>query len=136
MPNTINKIMTTAYGEVKEYLMKEFPNLYFYISPTGELASWVRCSNGKDGTGINMKYKINVGLILFHEWRYLQELNKKVKLAHTNPKEYFQCTECGEVKPRSEYGDFVMAADYCKDCAKKPDVAKLIAESHKRGFYD
>ena len=64
------------------------------------------------------------------------ELNEKVKPVHLNPKEFFQCTECGEVKPRSEYEDFVMAADYCKECAKIPEVAKLITESHKRGFYD
>ena len=136
MQKSIDKVMSVAHAQVKEYLMKEFEHLYFYVSPTGKLSYWVRNSEGGDGTGIREEQKINVGQILFHQWRYLQELNKKVALAHTNPKEYFYCTHCGETKPRSEYEDFVMAADYCKECAKIPEVAKAITESHKRGFYD
>lgn len=136
MQKSIDKIMTIAHNQVKEYLMKEFEHLYFYISPTGNLSYWVRTLDDKDGTGIKEEQKINVGQILFHQWRYLQELNKTVELAHTNPKEYFYCTNCGQTKPRSEYADFVMAASYCKECAKIPDVAEAIKESHKRGFYD
>lgn len=136
MIKEINNIMTSAYEQIKEYLSKTYPNLYFYISPIGNITCWVRTTEGKDGTGIKLPYNINVGQILFHQWRYLQELNKKVALVRDNPKEFFYCTECGEVKPVSEYEDFVMAANYCKECAKKPDIANLIAESHKAGFYD
>lgn len=136
MQKSIDKVMSAAHAQVKEYLMKEFEHLYFYISPTGILSCWVRTSNDRDGAGINLEHQINVGQILFHQWRYLQELNKKVELAHTKSREYFYCTECGEVKPMNEFADSVMAGIYCKECAKKPDIAALIEESHKEGFYD
>ena len=136
MQKTIETIMQKAHTEVKDYLMKVFPNLYFFISPTGNLSCWIRTQAGGDGTGIILKHSINVGEIMFHQWRELQELNKLVEPVRTSPKDFFYCTECGQVKPRSEYEDFVMAADYCKECAKNPQIAKLIEESHKAGFYD
>lgn len=136
MKKSIDKVMTAAHARVKEYLMKEFGHLYFYISPTGTLSYWVRNSKGGDGTVIIVKQEINVGQILPYQWEYLQKLNKTVEFAHTHPKGYFYCTNCGKVKPISEYEDYVMAAVYCKECAEIPEIAKEIAQSHERGFYD
>lgn len=136
MQKSISKIMSLAYDKVNEYLSNEFQHLKFYISPTGELSCWVKAGANSCGAAIVMEHTINVGQILFHHWRYLQELNKRVEPAHTQPSEYFYCSECGEVKPNSEYADFVMAANFCKVCAKKKPIANLIKESKKRGFYD
>lgn len=133
---TISKIMDDAYKKIKEILMGQFPNLYFYISPIGNLSCWVKTSEGRDGAGINMNQKINVGQILYHHWKYLTELNNEVEIVRINPKEYFYCTECGKVKPKSEFEDSVFAGWYCKECAKKPDIKSLIDESHQKGFYD
>lgn len=132
----IEEQLNEIYKAAKELLMGAFPNLYFYISPTGKLTSWVRTPDGRDGAGIQMKYEIHIGSILVHHWRYLEELNKQVEQVHTQPDKFFYCTECGQVKPREEFEHNVFAGYYCKDCAKKPEVAKLIEESKQRGFYD
>lgn len=136
MYKTIDKIMTKAYEKVKKYLMQEFPHLYFYISPTGYLSCWVRRFNDCDGAAIQLKHQINVGLLLPYQIKYLQELNKKVECVHTQPQEYFYCINCGKVKTMNEYADYVMAATYCKECAKEPEIAKLIAESKEQGYYE
>lgn len=136
MQKKINNVIEEAHSVVKQLLLEEFEHLYFHISPTGSLSCWVRNSEGKDGAGIRLEHKINIGGFTCFYWRYLQELNQKVALAHTNPKEYFYCTECGEVKSIFEFEANVFAGYYCKECAKKPDIASLIQESHKRGFYD
>lgn len=135
MQKSITKLMEDAYTGVKRILSEGFPNLHFYVSPTGELSIWVK-EGGGCGAAISMKYQINVGNILFHHWRYLQELNKLVEPVTENPREFFYCSECGEVKPIEQYADYVMAANFCKDCAKHPAIAKLIKESKKAGFYD
>ena len=132
----IEQQLELVYKSAKELLMGAFPNLYFFISPTGKLTSWVRTKDGRDGAGIQMKYEIHVGSILCHHWRYLEELDKYVAPVHNEPDKYFYCTECGQVKPKTEFAESVFAGHYCKECAKKPEVAKLIAESHQRGFYD
>lgn len=132
----IYKIMDSAYSQIKEILMDVYPNLYFYISPTGNLSCWVRTQEGRDGAGIEMQQKINAGSILVHQEEYLEKLNELVAPVHNEPDKFFYCTECGQVKPREEFEDSVFAGYYCKECAKKPEVAKLIAESHTRGFYD
>jgi len=132
----IQNQIENLYKAVKEILLNRFPNLYFYISPEGYITCWVRTFNGRDGAGIHLKYKINVNQILSHHWKYLDELNDLVEPVHQHPRDYFYCTHCGKVKSIEEYADFVMAADFCKECAKIPEVAKLIEESHKKGFYD
>lgn len=132
----IYKIMDSAYSQIKEMLMDVYPNLYFYISPTGNLSCWVRTQEGRDGAGIEMKQKINAGSILVHQEEYLEKLNELVEPVHTQPDKFFYCTECGQVKPREEFEESVFAGYYCKECAKKPAIAKLIKESHQRGFYD
>lgn len=132
----IEQQLELVYKSAKELLMGAFPNLYFFVSPTGKLTSWVRTKDGRDGAGIQMKYEIYVGSILCHQWRYLEELNEYVAPVHNEPDKYFFCTECGQVKPREEFEDSVFAGYYCKECAKKPEVAKLIVKSHQRGFYD
>lgn len=136
LDKTISKIMDKSYSKIEELLMNQYPNLYFYISPTGHITCWVRTASGRDGAGINMKYEINVGQILYHHWEYLNKLNEEVEKVHTNPEAYFYCTECGRVLPEEEFEDSVFAGVYCKECAKKPEVAALIAESHTKGFYD
>lgn len=133
---TISKIMDTAYTRIKEILMEHYKNLYFYISPKGKLTAWVRTQEGRDGAGIQMKYNINVGQILVHQERYLNELNKEIEPVHKQPDKYFYCTECGKVKPKEEFEDSVFAGCYCKECAKKPEIDALIKESHTAGFYD
>ena len=100
--------------KVKEVLMGRYPYLYFYISPTGNISVWVRI-DGKDGSGISTD---SINLYTFDE-DYFDELNQKVKKASLEPDKYFYCTNCGKVKPKIEYQDFVMAADYCKECAEK-----------------
>lgn len=117
--------------KAKALLMGRYPYLYFYVSPTGNISVWVR-KNGKDGTGIPIK---DMNIFTFDE-DYFDELNQKIKPAALEPDKYFQCSHCGEVKPRSEYEDFVMAADYCKKCAKIPEIKALIQESKRSGFYD
>lgn len=132
----ITTIMSMAHKSIKELLMHQFPNLYFYISPTGNISCWIKTSEGRDGIGISMAHKINVGQILYHHWKYLAELNDEVEIVRMNPKEYFYCTECGKVKPKSEFEDSVFAGWYCRECAKKPEIKALIEESHQKGFYD
>ena len=133
---TISKIIQKAYDQIKEILMNTYPNLYFYISPTGNVTCWVRTPDGRDGAGISMEMKINAGQIYVHQERYLNELNDLVEPVHTQPDKFFYCTECGKVKPKSEFKENVFAGYYCIDCAKKPTVAALLEESHKAGFYD
>ena len=117
--------------KVKDLLMGKYPYLYFYVSPTGNLSVWVR-RNGKDGAAIQIK---NSNLFVFDE-DYFDELNQKVKPAAVERDKYFLCSECGEVKPISEYESSVMAAEYCKKCAEKPAIKDLIIESKRSGFYD
>ena len=117
--------------KVKDLLMGRYPYLYFYISPTGNITVWVRI-NGKDGSGIPIA---PTNVYTFDE-DYFDELNQKIKPASLYPDKYFQCSECGKVKPKSEYGHCVMAADYCKDCVKKPEIHALVVESQRSGFYD
>ena len=117
--------------KVKELLMGRYPYLYFYISPTGNISVWVRI-DGKDGSGISTD---SINLYTFDEV-FFDELNQKVKKASLEPDKYFYCTNCGKVKPKSEYQDFVMAADYCKECAEKSDIKSLIQESKRKNFYD
>lgn len=137
MSELIQKItneVTESRDKIEDLLMSEFKNIHFYISPMGTISCWVNI-NGRDGTGITIK-DINVGNFNLRDYNLLTEINKKIEAASKNWKEYFYCTGCGQVKPRTEHRDFVMAADYCKECAKKPEIAALIEESHQRGFYD
>ena len=133
---TISKIMDDAFKKVKKILMEQFSNLYFSISPTGYLSCWVKTLSGEDGAGINLNQKINVGQILYQHWKYLTELNDEIEIVRINPEKYFFCTECGKVKPKSEFKDSVFAGWYCRECAKKPEIAALIEESNRKGFYD
>jgi len=133
---TIQDELEKIYGKAKEILTEHFSNLVFHIAPEGRLTCWVRTPDGRDGAGIQLKYTINVGQILIHQWRYLEELNELVAPAHNEPDKFFYCTECGQVKPKEEFEAGVFAGYYCKECAKKPEVVKLIAQSHERGFYD
>lgn len=132
----IENQIESLYKAIKEILLDRFPHLYFYISPEGYISCWVRTLRGDDGAGIHLKYKINVGQMLWYHWEYLDELNDSVEQAHLHPSEYFYCTECGRVLPKEEFEENVFAGYYCKECAKKPGIAKLIAKSHERGFYD
>ena len=132
----IYKIMDSAYSQIKEILMNVYPNLYFYISPTGNLSCWVRTQEDRDGAGIEMKQNIHAGSISMLQEKYLEELNELVAPVYNEPDKFFYCTECGQVKPKAEYAESVFAGYYCKECAKKPAVARLIEESHQRGFYD
>ena len=134
--NEITKSITQVHEQIKTILMEEFKNLYFFISGTGSLSCWVRTLEGRDGAGVQLKYSINVGQILCHEWDYLHELNQEVELAHTHPDSYFYCTECGQVKENKHYAHSVFAGTYCDVCAEKPEIANLIRDSKKRGFYD
>lgn len=134
--NRITKIIEKAYKSVKEILSSQFSNLYFYISPMGDLSCWVRLNEKEEGIGVQMPIKINIGQILYHQWHYLKELNEQVEVVRMKPDEYFYCTECGKVKKRSEFADSVFAGYYCKECAKKPEIEALITQSHKRGFYE
>lgn len=132
----ITEKVAQVHEQIKPILMEEFKHLYFFISCTGDLSCWVRTLEGKDGAGIHLQYKINVGQLLCHEWDYLHQLNLEVELAHTHPESFFYCTECGQVKDRKHYAHSVFAGVYCDECAEKPDIANLIKESQKRGFYD
>lgn len=130
----IHKKIKETYKQIKKILNNHFKNLYFYISPEGYISCWIGNNSGK--IGINLKYRINVGQILNHHWSYLAKLNNLVEPVIKQADKYFYCTECGKVKLKTEFGDSVFAGYYCKECAKKSEIASLIAESHKRGFYD
>lgn len=132
----INKLLENAYAEIKLMLIQTYSHLWFFISPDGTLSCWVKSQEGRDGAGIELKHKINVGYILPHIERYLDELNSYVAPAHLEPTTYFYCTNCGKVKTWEDFAESVFAGYYCKDCAKEPEIAKLIKKSHERGFYD
>lgn len=135
MIHTFNEISEKIREKIKQELMTEYPYLYFYVGANGVIGAWVRTPDGRDGAGIMFNHPITVSNIKFHS-DYLRELNEKVKPACIDSCNYFYCSECGEVKPKEEFSDFVMAALYCKECAQKPVIATMIAESHKKGFYD
>ena len=128
--------INTVFNKIKEFLMSKYENLYFYITPSGKLTVWVRNKEGKDGAGINTKFEMNVCEMFHLHWEYLESLNKEIESVHKEPDKYFYCTECGKVKEIKEFADSVLAGYYCKECAEKPAVAALIAESKKAGFYD
>lgn len=134
--NLIRNKIEKANQYAKQLLMDTFPYLYFYVSPTHAVHCWVRTKGGQDGAGIQLKYSINASFIPPFHLEYLKQLNAKVKSVYLEPEKYFYCTECGEVKPMEEFSENVFAGYYCKECAKKPEIAKIIEESHKRGFYD
>ena len=132
----LNKIIFNAIDEVKHSLMSIFDNLYFHILPNGIISAWVKTLQNRDGAAIKLEKRIQLGYISYGDWQYLTGLNKKVELARLQPHKYFYCSECGEVKPREEFADSVFATVYCCECAKKPEVAKVIEESKVSGFYD
>ena len=136
MKTKIEEIMKEAHSRVKTCLMEAFPNLYFYISPTGNLNCWVRSQSGGDKEGVSLEPSINAGAILSHEWKKLEEINKEAEKAHTNPIDYFFCTECGKTHPKGKLKAIVMAGYYCEDCCMKDSIKALIKESKKEGFYD
>jgi len=133
---SIEKIQEKAHNNIKDMLIRQFPNLYFYVSPKGFLSVWAKTKEGRDGAGVTIRPQINVGQILSHQWVLLTKLDKEIEIVRKQPKDYFFCTECGQVKPMSEFEENVFAGYYCKECAKKPEIANIINESHKRGFYD
>jgi len=137
MKNSIEDYIQTLLYDcqkaIHDKLTEQYPYLLFYIDNDLDISAWVKV-NGHCGSAIKLK-KYQRSTAGFRD-SFWEELNEKVKPVATEPDKYFQCTECGRVLPKEEYADFVMAADYCKDCAKKPDVAASIAESHTRGFYD
>jgi hypothetical protein len=128
----IHKILERAYDDIKETLSLAFPNVSVFISQNGDVSCWVQGS----GAGITLPYSINIKYIFPYQWDYLEEKNNQVALVKDNPKAFFYCTECGNVFNRDHFADSVFAGYYCKDCAEKPEIANLIAESKKRGFYD
>lgn len=132
----IHKTLEQAYDEIKDILSKSFPNLTFFISQNGDLSCWVKQPSGQGGAGITLPYSINIKYIFPYQWDYLEEKNNQVALVKENPKAFFYCTECGNVFNKDYFADSVFAGYYCKTCAEKPEIANLIAESKKRGFYD
>ena len=132
---TISMVVSKAHATACGVLTKLFPHLSFYVSPEGFISCWVKV-NGSGSMGINLKYKINVGNLLTHQVEYLAELDNKVAVVSEHPTEFFYCTECGQVLPKSEFEENVFAGYYCKKCSQIPSVRNMINESHKAGFYD
>lgn len=125
------KLKNYHHKKEQELLLREtYPNLHISIHDN-KLSIWVSV-NGRDGSAISTKELCCDYL----DDSYLSELNQKAQLASQKPEDYFWCTECSQSLPRKDYADFVMAAEYCKKCADKPEVAASIKESHRAGFYD
>ena len=133
----IREIIEDARVKLARIFKEEFPNLFFYVSPyNGDIACWVSTLSGRDGAAVKLDEKINIHRLHKQSYTYLEDLNRRVESAVFESDKYFYCTNCGKVLPREKYGDYVMAAQYCEECAKKPSIAFLIDESHKPGFYD
>lgn len=130
------ELIQDCFNRIKFLLSEQYPNILFHISPTGEISCWVKGEQNTSGAAIVLKRKMNACYLGFGEFEELERINSVVELAATKPKDFFYCTECGATYPRSQYGDFVMASEYCKTCAKKRDIAAMIALSHTVGFYD
>lgn len=111
-----------------------FPNIYFSVYDDS-ISMWVN-RNNSDGEAISYKNITMKDLEKKEEIEQLEELNKSLEPIAKEPDKYFYCFNCGKVKPKTEYADFIMADTYCKECAKIPTLAKAIAQTHERGFYD
>ncbi len=129
----INKLRAFQ-NEIKNLFNDKFSNLTFLISPSNGISVWVKNKDGSCGAGITLD-KRNTILEVFDE-EFFAFLNKKVALASLHPDKYFYCSECGRVLDREQFAANVFAGYYCKECAKKPEIAELIEESKKVGFYD
>lgn len=132
--NNLLEKMREFQSDVAKLLDLQFPNLHFYISPRNEVSVWLKDKRFGCGAAVVLEDK-NKHLDMFDE-DYFDFLNKQVALAVTQPDKYFYCTECGRVLNIEQFEHSVFAGYYCKECAEKPEIAKLIAQSKERGFYD
>lgn len=66
----------------------------------------------------------------------LEVLNKLVEKAINDPEHYFFCTECHQAKTKEQYEHTVFYGHYCKECAKKPEIASIIKDSMRPNFYE
>ena len=117
-----------------DVLQSYYENLNFYINPDGDISCWIRV-HGNSREGADERLCGNIRYLRIYETS-LDNLNRAAKTIAENPDKYFFCGECFTLKPMEDYADSVMGGWYCKQCAQTPDVAYLIKESHKRGFYD
>lgn len=115
--------------EAKEFgvwqqLMILFPNLYFYVHGD-EIGMWIR-RDGKDGESVGHT-TIDPGGLHFAE---IGKLNLKAGFARQD--DWFWCSRCRDAKPRTEYGYFYFAGNYCKTCqVENPEhYKKAQAESY------
>lgn len=128
----INDIKLKSGKEIQDNLNNYYKNLFIKLSNNGYIWTWINVEDcareGIEDDSVN---------VYTDDWKsFLDELNKTAEIVHLEPDKYFYCTECCKVKPMDEFEENVLAGWYCKECAKKPNVANLIKESHKKGFYD
>lgn len=127
---------------IKYTLEWMYPNLTFYINLNdGEVSTWIRQTyviggeelvQGREGIEPDKPYKYTD-----LPNKYFDELNKKVQKIIDNPDKYFYCTNCNQIKPKTELKDNVFSGYYCTDCYEKDvGVRNLVNESHTKGFYD
>lgn len=126
--------MVDFQQNITKMLNEEFPYLVFYINSDNKISLWVRGKDGYSEAAIEVeKTYCDLG---FFNYEYFSGLNQKMKLVSKEPDKYFYCTECGRVLDKEDFAENVFAGYYCKECAKKPEIAKLIEMSHEVGFYD
>lgn len=129
-----NKLLITLHNQytntISELLKEEYPYLHFYLSEDGKINAWIK----EEGTAIKLPIYLNYHNLIDTE--ELEKANFAAQQVIENPDKWFYCTECGTLCSIEEYADFVFAARFCKECAKKPRIAEAIAESKQKGFYE
>jgi hypothetical protein len=98
-------------------LAEKYPNIY--ISEDMR-AVWV-CRDGRDAEAMRNGELTN---------ELLASLNDEAAKAKQDG--WFYCSKCHTAKPRSEYGFFYFAGNYCKDCqTANPDLyRRAMAETY------
>jgi len=132
----IINLQLEANEKIKAILEKNYPNLTFQIAPDGDVHCWVK-TEGSSREGVEFLTPVSVHDLSRKVLEMIGKMNTKVEIVAKNPKEYFLCSECGQVLPMKELEANVFAGYYCKECTKNnTGVRALINESKKAGFYD
>jgi len=127
--------MEDKLRDIAQQLTNRYHNLYF----SKYNSIWVRryysgCDQYTDGASV--QYKFDIANITKEDLQKFQELNDKAELAVRQSDKYFWCSECNNSHLKENFSAQVFAGVYCKECAKKPAIAKIIKESKKPGFYN
>lgn len=78
--------------------------------PGYELSLWVRRGE-RDGEAIGRTFPLPLNQ---DDINWIRQANKEAEKA--NQPDWFYCTRCKKAYPRTEYGYFYFAGNYCKQC--------------------